>query len=91
MRMKKGFSDPPRRFDGTPKPKRAVNLSVDAEILADAKAMNLNLSQILEDELRARVRQARIDRFSEENKATIEWHNRLIEENGVWSEEYRDW
>lgn len=88
---KKGFSDPPRRFEGASKQKRAVNLSVDAEILAEAKAMNLNLSQILEDDLRARVRQARIDRFSEENKDAIEWHNRFIEENGIWSEEYRDW
>jgi len=103
MRMtKKRFEDPGQplrhaaedkrtRRIGAPGPKRAVNVSIDKEILEMAKEMKINLSQVLEEELRQRVRQARIDKFTRENKAAIEWHNKFIEENGIWSEEYRDW
>ncbi len=95
MRMTKGFSEEARpfRLGGAKKPtrKRAANVSIDAEILDAAKAMGINLSQTLEDELRKRVRQAKIDRWSEEHKEAIEAHNRFIEENGIWSEKYRSW
>ena len=59
MRMAKDFDDPREQFRGEPAgkrhigpgpklgPKRAVNLSIDAEILAAAKAQGINLSQTL--------------------------------------------
>ena len=53
--------------------------------------MGINLSQTLEDELRKLVRQAKIDRWSEENKEAIDSYNRFIEKHGIWSEEYRKW
>jgi antitoxin CcdA len=93
MRMAKGFSDPPRRFAGEDPvqhrgragrgPKRAVNVSVDSKILKMAKEMKINLSQAFEDTSRERTK--------EEHKEAIEAHNRFIEENGIWSEEYRNW
>ncbi len=95
MRMAKGFSEEakPFRFARQRKsaPKRAVNVSIDSEVLAEAKAMRINLSQTLESELRKQVRQAKIDRWSEENKGAIDSYNRFIEEHGIWSEEYRKW
>ena len=95
MRMTKGFSDKTRpfRFGQKKKParKRAANVSIDAEVLAEAKTMGINLSQTLEDELRKQVRQAKIDRWSEENKEAIDSYNRFIEEHGIWSEEYHSW
>lgn len=105
MRMTKGFSDPPRRFtpEEAPKhnghigpgpkpgPKRAVNVSVDAEILKVAKEMKLNLSQAFEDTLRERTKEERIRRFQEENKEAIESYNALIERAGVFGEEWRKW
>ena len=87
----KHLSDPSRVFQQKSGTKRAANLSIDAETLAEAKAMGINLSQTLEDELRRRVQQARIERWSRDNKAAIESYNRFIEDNGVWSEEYRKW
>src|SRR2546421_1281953 len=74
-----------------PGPKRAVNLRIDAEILAAAKARGINLSQMLEDELRKRTQAAREAKWQEENREAFESHNRFIEKYGIWSEKYRSW
>jgi antitoxin CcdA len=74
-----------------PGPKRPVNLSVDAEILAAAKAQGLNLSQVLEEELRKRTQAAREAKWREENKGFIESYNAYIDRNGVFGEEFQDW
>jgi antitoxin CcdA len=90
------LSESPKKFGrptriGTPGPKRAVNVSVDAEVLAVAKDLKINLSQVLEDELRKLVKEERIRRFTEENRDAIDSYNRFIEEHGIWSEKYRNW
>jgi antitoxin CcdA len=71
--------------------KRAVNVSVDAEILDAAKAMRINLSQTLEVELRTRVKEERNRKFQEEHREAIASYNRFIEEHGIWSKKYRKW
>lgn len=69
-----------------PGPKRAVNVSVDAEILKVAKEMKLNLSQALEDALRKLTEEERDRRFYEENKAFFDHHNELVEKYGTLAE-----
>lgn len=93
MRMTSGFSEDQRPWRQAQKrgPKKAVNVSVDAALLAEAKALGLNLSQTLEDELRRKVHDEKVRRFKEESREAIEAHNRFIEENGIWSEKYRQW
>lgn len=99
MRMTKEFDEgsKPYRHNGhigpgpKPGPKRAVNLSVDAEILAAAKTQGINLSQTLEDELRKRTQEAREAKWREENRESTESYNRLIERAGVFGEEFQDW
>ena len=71
--------------------KRAVNLSIDTEILRAAKEQGLNLSQILEDELRKRTKEAREEKWRAENREAIEAHNRFIQEHGIFGEEFRNW
>ena len=73
---------------GNPGPSYA---EIRSGIAAEAKAMGINLSQTLEDELRKRVKEEKIRRWSEDNKEAIESHNRFIEEHGIWSEKYRSW
>ena len=105
MRMKKrGLQDPPKRFRGPdprphnghigpgpkPGPKRAVNVSVDAEILKIAKEMDVNLSQALEERLRQLTEPERIRRWKAENKGVIESYNALIESAGIFGEELLD-
>jgi antitoxin CcdA len=99
MRMIRQFDDPPKPFRNSaqagparkPGLKRAVNLSIDAEILAAAKAQGVNLSQALEDELRKRTQESREARWREENRESIESYNKLIERAGVFGEEFQDW
>jgi antitoxin CcdA len=103
MRMAKQFSDPPRPFRGKserrlphigehkPARKRAANVSIDGDILDAAKAMNINLSQALEDELRKRVQTERDEKWRRENRSAIESYNRFIEKHGVFGEEFQDW
>ncbi len=73
-----------------PGPKRAVNVSVDAEILKVAKDMGLNLSQTLEDALRKLTEDERIRRWQEENRETVDSYNALIARAGVFGEELFD-
>jgi antitoxin CcdA len=99
MRMKKQMDDPPRPFrhsarigqGGKSGPKRAVNVTIDAEILATAKRQGINLSAALEGELRRLTQQERIKHFQEETREAAESYNRFIEEHGIWSEKYRAW
>ena len=81
------------RIGSGPKPgrKRAVNLSIDEEILAAAKAQGINLSETLQNELRKRTQEAREAKWREENRETIESYNRLIDRAGVFGEEFQDW
>jgi len=95
--MKKDVDDPAKPFRHREHfgrklgPKRAVNVSVDAEILAAAKAQGINLSQTLEDELKKRTQAALEAKWREENRDALESHNRFVEEHGIWSEKYRSW
>lgn len=73
-----------------PGPKRAVNVSVDAEILLVAKAMGVNLSQTLEDALRKATEEERNRRWQEENREAIESYNAFYERYGTLSEALLD-
>ena len=74
----------------TPGPKRAVNVSVDAEILGVAKELGINLSQTLEDALRGLTEDERIRRWQDAHRESIESYNTLIERAGVFGEELLD-
>ena len=91
--MSKGFKDEDRPFGGAgPRTaaKRAVNVSIDAEVLKVAKEMKINLSRALEDTLRKATEDERARRWKAENKDVIDSYNRLIERAGVFGEELLD-
>ncbi|HWD27747.1 MAG TPA: type II toxin-antitoxin system CcdA family antitoxin [Rhizomicrobium sp.] len=100
MRMaRKSLQDPPRPFRGPEPaererpsrqragPKKAVNVSVDAELLKIAKEIGVNISKVAEDALRKATEPERIRRWREENKEAIESYNAYIERNGIFGEE----
>ncbi len=91
--MAKEFSEEPQSYRHAQKrgPKRAANVSIDAKLLVEAKALGINLSQTLEDELRKKVREENVRRFNEEHREAIEAHNKFIDEHGIWSEKFRTW
>ncbi len=67
--------------------KKAVNLSVDAELLSAAKQQGLNLSSLLENALK----QEQARRWLEENREAIEASNEDVRQNGMWSDGLRPW
>lgn len=69
--------------------KKAVNLSVDAELLAKARELDVNLSATLEDALKARTREEERKVWLEENRDALEAFNQRIERDGVWSDGFR--
>lgn len=69
-----------------PRKKKAVNLSIDAELLRDAKAAGTNLSSVLETALKEQFKQQRWQTWREENRAAIESSNAQLERDGPWYE-----
>lgn len=70
-------------------PKKSANLSINAELLQQAKRMNINLSQTLEQHLAEIVRQAQRDQWLAENRDALEAYNRRVESRGVFSDGLR--
>ena len=70
-------------------PKRPTNVSVNADLLRQARELNINLSQALEERLTERILAARQRRWLDENKVAIEDYNRRVEQEGVFSDGLR--
>ncbi len=69
--------------------KKAVNLSIDAALLAKAKAEGVNLSAELEQSVRAKVSSIEAERWKRENAGAIAAWNKELEKNGLWSDDLR--
>jgi antitoxin CcdA len=65
--------------------KRPINLSVDAELLKQARALGLNLSGVLEASLAKIADEKQREQWLAENKEALETHNRYVERYGVFS------
>ena len=63
--------------------KRAANLSVNAELLDRAKALEINLSATLEKALEAEVRARLREKWLEENREAIAAYNERVARDGV--------
>ena len=70
-------------------PKKSANLSINADLLQQAKQLNINLSQTLEQHLVEIVRQARSSRWLEENENALDEYNRRVETHGTFSDGLR--
>lgn len=62
--------------------KRAINLSINAAVLDEAKALGLNISRVLEEALREKTRVAIAQSWRVENREALAWHNALTERMG---------
>lgn len=67
--------------------KQAVNVAIDRKLLQAAREVRINLSTTLEVALESAVRQRHRDLWLEENREAIQAYNRLIEQQGVFSDE----
>ena len=71
--------------------KKALNLSVRADLIAEAKEFGTNVSAVLEHALEEEHRERRREKWRAENRKAIEAWNNWIEENGIPFEEIRPW
>jgi antitoxin CcdA len=69
--------------------KRAANLSVNAELLDQAKSLDINLSATFERALEVEVRQRKREQWLAENREAITAYNASIAEHGVLSPMFR--
>jgi antitoxin CcdA len=67
--------------------KRAVNLFIDVELLDEARRMNINISESLEQRLRSIVRAEHERRWRQENQEAIAQYNRRVAEQGLLSDD----
>jgi len=67
--------------------KRAVNLFVDSELLDEARRMNINISESLEQYLRSLIRAGQERRWLEENREAIAHYNRRVAEHGLLADD----
>ena len=70
-------------------PKKPANLSINADLLQQAKQLNINLSQTLEQHLADIIRQAQRSQWLAENKSALDEYNRRIEKHGTFSDGLR--
>jgi antitoxin CcdA len=71
------------------KNRKAANLSIDEGVLADAKALDINVSRAAETGIAEAVRTEKNRRWLEENREALLYFNQWYEENGNPLDEYR--
>ena len=69
--------------------KAPTNLSLRIDLVQRAKALGLNLSEVVESALEKAIREAEQARWLVENEKAIEYYNAFVEKHGVFGEEYR--
>jgi antitoxin CcdA len=69
--------------------KAATNLSVRPELVARAKQLGLNLSEVLEAGLTAAIAAAERAQWLAENEEAFDAYNRHVERHGLWSDGLR--
>ena len=72
-----------------PLSRKPANLSIDAELLAEAKALNVNVSRAAETGIAEAVKAEKERVWKEENREAIEAWNAWVKENGLPFAEYR--
>jgi antitoxin CcdA len=70
-------------------PKRATNVSINADLLSQARQCGVNLSQALEDALKTRLAEERRRKWLEDNLEAIQDYNKHFEKYGLWSDGLR--
>jgi antitoxin CcdA len=73
----------------TQAPKKSANLSINSDILRQAKEHRINLSKVLEQRLVEMLMDEKRKEWRKENRDAIEAYNRRIEAVGVFSDGLR--
>ncbi len=69
--------------------KRPTNVSIRSDLIEQARALDINLSQEFENHLAEVIRRRRAEQWLRDNREAIEAYNRHIERDGLWSDGLR--
>lgn len=69
--------------------RKAVNLTIDQDVLLAAREHKLNLSRLLEETLRAELQSLTQDEWRRRNKEAIDAYNTRVANRGVFSDKIR--
>ncbi len=70
-------------------PKKATNLSINSDLLSQAKDLHINISAVLESALAEKVRLEKRKTWLAENHEAIALYNKTIAEDGAFSDKLR--
>ena len=68
---------------------KPTNVSLDAALVAEAKALGVSISQASNRGLEEAVKKARAERWLEENKAALDAYNDYVAKHGLPLAKYR--
>ena len=77
-----------RQHSGTSS-RRPTNVTLPAELLEEARALDLNISQACEQGLKAAIASIRAQQWLAENRSSLEASRQYVEEKGLPLAEYR--
>lgn len=72
-----------------PSPKKPTNVRLNADLLAKAKSLKINLSATLEQALIAKMQEYERQQWRQENADAIQAYNEFVEQNGLFSDSVR--
>ena len=78
-----------KQIYNTSAPKKSTNLSVNSDLLHEAKALKLNLSATFEIALLNELKAARRAKWLDENKHAIDTCNKLANTQGLFADKHR--
>lgn len=79
----------PRQQETSKNRRRPVNLSVRQDVMEQAKALGINVSQVAESALAREIRRIQEAQWLEENADAIEEYNQRVDEKGMYIEDLR--
>lgn len=82
---------PAKQVRRRPARKAPTNLSLRIDLVQRAKALGLNLSEVVESALAEAIRKEEQARWLAENEKAIEYYNSFVEKHGVFGEEFRQY
>ncbi len=78
-----------KQIYNTSAPKKSTNLSINSDLLHEAKALKLNLSATFEIALLNELKVARRAKWLAENKQAIDNCNKLANTQGLFADKHR--
>ena len=67
-------------------PKKPTNLTVNTDLLSQAKSLNINISSILEAALIETLKKNKRNEWLKENEDSIHAYNSVVNKNGVFGD-----